>query len=87
MSRLGDLKSHIGKTVYFSRTLLSVSGDSATVRKGTLEKIEGPVCVVEWDECLCLDEHNADVACKFRIRDMVSIFLVQVNPPRARAAS
>lgn len=87
MPLLDDLKDNIGGTVYFSHTLLSLSSDSTTVKRGTLIKMEGPVCVVEWEECLCLDEHGPEVECGFKIRDMISVFLVQLEPPKVREAS
>ena len=85
MSRLKDLRKYIGQTIYFSRTMQALQGEVTTVRQGILidvgEYEPVPMCIVEWNECLCLDEHGSDVLCHFGIREAISIFLVQTTPP------
>lgn len=82
MSRLDDLRRQINGVVYFSQPLLSLATGTCTIKSGTLVLVDDDItCVVEWDECLCPDEHDSDVVCPFRMRERVSIFAVQVERP------
>lgn len=76
MSKLDDLKKRIGRPVYFSQPVLSLSKGGYTIEEGTLISIEGHTCVVEWYECLCLEPHDESVPCRFVIRGRLSTFVV-----------
>lgn len=80
MSKLSDLKALIGSTVYL-RTPIVGPFRQVAVREGTLIRVDGETCVVEWDECLCLSQHGPEDRCDFRLADRTSIFNIQADPP------
>lgn len=75
------LKRYIGRTVYFSQPKYGLRVGEQKVYTATLEEVKGTTAVVTWQECLCLDWHDASVECGFKIRETLSIFSIKTRSP------